>query len=187
MGLWPNYRGFGDCTTPPASQASSSCTNLLSSPSSSMPARHEACLLSMRKRPWLLRHEACLLSMRKRPRLLRHGAWGSFSRSPAWSTRPTAGCWTRLTPLMVHRNLFWQRSRAGTLHGWGLSCATIASPHHPSGNLGGWMMPWSTEKNIGGWTVSKSGYLASCQNCSWWLPTEKTGRGSLLNCPSCLR
>ena len=27
--------------------------------------------------------------------------------------------------------------------------------------------------------------LCACQNCSQWLPAEKTGRGSLLNCPSC--
>ena len=34
-----------------------------------------------------------------------------------------------------------------------------------------------------GWTTSKSGHSCPCQNCSYGLPAEKTGRGSLLNRP----
>ena len=36
-----------------------------------------------------------------------------------------------------------------------------------------------------GWTTSKSGYPCLCQNCSQWSPAGKTGRGSILNRPSC--
>ena len=35
------------------------------------------------------------------------------------------------------------------------------------------------------WTTSKTGYQCPCRNCSQWPPTEKTGRRSLLNHPSC--
>ena len=48
--------------------------------------------------------------------------------SPTWSTRPTTGCRAGLTPLWVHRNLFWQLSRDGNLHGSGMSHAMTASP-----------------------------------------------------------
>ena len=36
-----------------------------------------------------------------------------------------------------------------------------------------------------GWTTSKGGHPCPCQNCSQPSPTEKTGRGPLLNRPSC--
>ena len=36
-----------------------------------------------------------------------------------------------------------------------------------------------------GWTTSKSGHICQCQSCSQWPLAEKTGRGSLLNRPSC--
>ena len=36
-----------------------------------------------------------------------------------------------------------------------------------------------------GRTPSKSGHPCPCQNYSWWPPAEKSGRGSLLNRPSC--
>ena len=36
-----------------------------------------------------------------------------------------------------------------------------------------------------GLTTSKSGHPFPCQNCSQWPPAEKTGGGTLLNCPSC--
>ena len=32
-----------------------------------------------------------------------------------------------------------------------------------------------------GWTTSRSGHPCPCHNCAQWPPTEKTGRGSLLN------
>ena len=35
-----------------------------------------------------------------------------------------------------------------------------------------------------GWTTSGSVHPCQCQNCSHELPAEKTGRGSLLSCPS---
>ena len=37
-----------------------------------------------------------------------------------------------------------------------------------------------------GWTTTKSGHPCQCQNCSQALSAEKTGRGSLLNCPAYL-
>ena len=85
-----------------------------------------------------------------------------------WSkiTRPTTGCGARSTPLWVRRNLFWQPSRDGNSHASGMSRA-------------------STAKSIpnAGWTTSKSGYHCSRQKYSQWPPTEKSGRGSLLNRP----
>ena len=66
----------------------------------------------------------------------------------------------------------------------GKSRATTASPK-PS-----FRAPWEVGNAVvgwenAGWTTSKSGHPCLCQNCSQGLPAEKTGRGSLLNHPSC--
>ena len=61
------------------------------------------------------------------PRLSKPSAWGNFSASPTWNTRPTTGCGARSTALWVHRNLFWQLSRDGNLHGLIMSHAKTAS------------------------------------------------------------
>ena len=104
--------------------------------------------------------------------------------SPTWSTRPTTGCRAGLTPLWVHRNLLWQPSRDRNLCGSGMSHATTASPELFS------RAPWRVgdvmvSRGNAWWTTSKSGHPCPCQNCSQGPPAEKTGRGSLLNCPSC--
>ena len=69
----------------------------------------------------------CLLTLQKGFRLSKSNAWGNFSAPPTWSTRPMTGCRARSTPLLVHRNLFWQLSRDRNLRGLGMSHATTAS------------------------------------------------------------
>ena len=44
--------------------------------------------------------------LKKGSRLSKPSAWGNFSASPTWSTRPT-GWGARSISLWVHRNLFW--------------------------------------------------------------------------------
>ena len=95
-----------------------------------------------------------------------------------------AGCGARSTSLWVHRNLFWQLSRDGNLHGSGMSHPTTASPKRSFG------APWRVGNDVvgrgnAGWTTSKSGHPCRSQNCSQGPPAEKTGRGSLMNRPSC--
>ena len=98
--------------------------------------------------------------------------------------RPAMGCRAGSTSLWVHRNLFWQLSRDGNLHGLGMSHTTTASPK-PS-----FKAPWMVSNAVvgrgnAGWTVSKSGHPCLCWNCSQGPPAENTGKGSLLNHPSC--
>ena len=86
--------------------------------------------------------------------------------------------------LRVSRNLFWQLSRDGNLHGSSISHATTASQKTFL------RAPWRVgvavvgRGNAGG-TTSKRGHSYPYQNCSQGPPAEKTGRGSLLNHPSC--
>ena len=63
------------------------------------------------------------------------------------------------------------------------ACHTPQQPlqNHSSGHLGGWVVG----RGNAGWTTSKSGHSCWCQNCLQGPPTEETGRGSLLNYPSC--
>ena len=84
----------------------------------------------------------------------------------------------------VHRNLFWQLSRDGNLNVSVMSHATTAS-WKPSLKAS-WMVGDAVVgRGNAGWTSSKSGHPCLCQNCSQWPPSEKTGRGSELNRPSC--
>ena len=111
--------------------------------------------------------------------LSKSSAWGNFSVSPTWSTRPMTGA--RSTSLWVHRNLFWQLSRDGNVHGLVMLHAMTASPK-PS-----FKVPWRMDNTVvgrgtTGWTASKAGHISPC---SQWPPAEKTGRGSLLNHFSC--
>ena len=96
------------------------------------------------------------------------------------------GCGTRSTPFWVHRNLFWQLSRDGNLHGLGMLHARTTSPK-PSFRAPLRVGNTVVGKGYAGWTTSKSGCPCSCQSSSQWPPAEKTGTGSLLNCPSCPR
>ena len=67
-------------------------------------------------------------------------------------------------------------------HGSGMSRATTASPKPSFRAL--WRMGNAVVgRGNAGWTTSKSGHPCQCQNCSQQPPTEKTGRGSLLNRP----
>ena len=91
----------------------------------------------------------------------------------------------RSSSAWVHRNLFWQLTRGGNLHGSGMSGATTASPK-PSFRASLRVDDAVVGRGNAGWTTSKSGHLCPCQNCSKWSPQGKTGRGSLLNRPSCL-
>ena len=94
------------------------------------------------------------------------------------------GCGARPASLWIRGNLFWQLSRDGNLLSSGMSHATTVSPK-PS-----FKAPWRVGKTVvgrgnAGWTTSKSGHSCPCHNCSQGPPAEKTGRGSLLNRPSC--
>ena len=48
--------------------------------------------------------------------------------SPTRNTSPTTGCRARSTSLWINRNLSWQLSRDGNLHGPGMSHTTTTSP-----------------------------------------------------------
>ena len=142
------------------SDASSSSTNLLPPPSSST----------------AVKHEPCLLTLKKGSRLSKPSAWGNFSISPTWRARSTF--------LWIHRNIFWQLSREENLHGPGMSHAMTASPKQSfraPRRIGDTMV----SRGNAGWTTAKSRHTCLCQNCSQRPPAEKTGRGFLLNHPSC--
>ena len=132
-----------------------------------------------------VKHGPCLLTPKKKDPGLRNQVYEqNFSVSLTWSTIQTIRCEARSTSLWVHRNLFWQLSRDGNLHGSGMSHATTTSPK-PS-----FRAPWSVGDAVAstgnaGWTTSKSEHLCPWQNCSQGPPAGKTGRGSLLNRPSC--
>ena len=59
----------------------------------------------------------------------------------------------------------------------------IRHPRPPFGGRGGEEV--GAEEMLHERTTSKSEYLLPCQNFSQWPPSDKTGRGSLLNRPSC--
>ena len=99
-----------------------------------------------------------------------------------WSTRPMFGCRARSASLWVHRNLFWQLSRDRNLHALGMSHVTTASPNHLPGHIEGWAIAMVSRRSAW-WTIWKSWHPCPCQNYSQGPPAEKTGRGSLLNCP----
>ena len=150
----------------------SHCTSLSSPPSSSM----------------VVKHWPCLLTLQKGSRFLKPNAWGNFSASPAWSTRPMTGCGTISASMWVHMNPFWQLSRDGNLHGSGMSHALTASskpcfrtPRRVGNAMDG--------RGNAGWTTSKGAHLCACQNCSQWSPAKppkkKNGRQSQLSHPSC--
>ena len=86
--------------------------------------------------------------------------------------------------MWVHRNLFWQLSRDGSLHGSGMSHAMTASPKpffRAPRRVGNTVIG----RGNAGWTTSKSEHPCNCQNCSQGRSAEKTGRGSVLNHLSC--
>ena len=71
-----------------------------------------------------------------------------------------------------------------TWHGLGMSYATAASPKPSFRAL--WRVGDAVVgRGNAGWTTSKTVHPCPCQNCSQGPPAEKSGRGSLLNRPSC--
>ena len=148
-------------------QASSSCTSLLSPPSSSMAVKHGPCLLTLKKR--IQSFESKYLRKHLYISCLEH-------------TRPMPGCEARSTSLWVCRSLFLQLSGDRNFHGSGMSHSMTASPKLS------FRAPWkvgdaTVSRENAGWTTSKSGHTCPCQNCSQGPPAERTGRGSLLNRP----
>ena len=133
---------------------------------------------------WLWDMDSACWLWKKGPRLLKPSAWKNFSFSVCISyLEHKTGRKARSTSLWVHRNLFRQLSRNGNLHGSGRLHATTASLK-PS-----FRAPWRVgdamvSRGNARWT-SKSGHPCQCQNCSQRPSAEKTGKGSLLNHPSC--
>ena len=131
-----------------------------------------------------VKHGTCLLTQKKRIKFPKPSAWRNFSASSTQSTRPKTGWGAKSTSLWVQRNFFWQLSRDRNLHGSGMSHATTVSPKPL------FRAPWRVGNAMvgrgnAGWTTWKSGHPCPCQNCSQGPPAGKTGRGSLLNHPSC--
>ena len=56
--------------------------------------------------------------------------------------------------------------------------------NHPSGQIGGWAMPWSAQEMLDGQYQTADILALTGQKCSQWPAAEKqTGTGSLLNRP----
>ena len=137
----------------------------------------------------------------------------ALSKGVAWNPpdfRSTSMCqfvaqtWWPFSGLFV-QNIFWSLlARSGYLNYrkektlWQVTVkhATLwlAEPAQVIGHLEssismgfvcGFLSYWhcGRQRNVR-WTMSKSGHPCPCQNCSQRPPTEKTGRGSLLNCTS---
>ena len=114
--------------------ASSSCTSLLSPPSSSL----------------AVKYGPCLLTLRKGSRLLKPRSWGNFSTSPTWSTKPQLGagqdqpaCWSTGTSFGNCQEMETSMVQA---------CHTPWQPlqNHPSWRPGRWAMLWSAEEMLDG-------------------------------------
>ena len=132
----------------------------------------------------VVKHGPCLLTLKKRIQVFETKRTSKILCFSYLEHKTNDWCGARSTSLWVHRNLFWQSSRDGNLYGSGMSHATTASPK-PS-----FRAPWRVGYAVvgrgnAGWTTSKSGHPCPCQSCSQEPPAEKTGRGSLLNRPSC--
>ena len=73
---------------------------------------------------------------------------------------------------------------AASVHG--AACHTPRQPLQKPSYRGAWRMGDAVVgRGKSGWTTSKSGNPCSYQNCLQGPPAEKTGRGSVLNRPSC--
>ena len=87
------------------------------------------------------------------------------------------GCGARSASLWVHRNLFWQLSRDGNLHGSNMLHVTIADQKPSFGTLRR-MSDAVVGRGNACLTTSKSGRPCPCQSSSQGPPAEKTGRRS---------
>ena len=94
------------------------------------------------------------------------------------------GCEAGSTSLWVQRNLFWQLSREGNMHGSGMSHASTASPSLS------FRAPWRVDDAVAGrgnagWTTPTSGHPRPYKNCSQGPLAKNAGRESELNRLSC--
>ena len=83
------------------------------------------------------------------------------------------------------RNQVHEETCPHNLHGSGTSHARQRLQTHPSGYLGGWATPWSVEEMLDG-QHQRVDIPAHARTAHKGPPVEKTGRGSLLNRPSCI-
>ena len=102
-----------------------------------------------------------------------------------WNTRPTTGCRARSTSLWGSTGASsgnCQKTETCMVR----ACHTPRQPlqNHPSRHLGGWATPWSAEEMMDG-QHQRVCTPAHARTAHKGLRQEKTGRGSLLKCPSC--
>ena len=92
---------------------------------------------------------ACQL--RKGPKRSRPSAWGNFSVSPTWSSRPKTGVQSKIKFFVGPQEPFlatiktWKFTWLGQVY----LCAWQPLQNHPSGHLEVWATPWSAAKNKG--------------------------------------
>ena len=147
-------------------QASSSCRSLLLPQSSFMAVGHGPCLMTDKRiqgfQTKCLRKLLCIS-------YLEHKI-NNWVRS---KVNFLVGPQEPLVVVVKRRTLAWL----------GMSHATTASPK-PSFRVPRRLGDVMVGRGNAGWTTSNA-HLCPCQNCSQGPRAEKTGRGSLLNCPSC--
>ena len=99
---------------------------------------------------WLWNMDPAFWLKRKESRLLKLSAWGNFSASPTWSTRPTTGCGARSTSFWVQGTFSGHCQETETCMVRACHMPQEASSNHPSRHLGGWVMPWLAEEMLDG-------------------------------------
>ena len=77
-------------------------------------------------------------------------AWGNFSVSPSWSTRPTTGCGARSTSFWTHRYSSGNGQETETCMIRACHAPWHPLQHHPKGHLGEWATSWSAEEMLYG-------------------------------------
>ena len=130
-------------------------------------------ILALPLRLWNMGPAFWLWKKKKGSMLSYPSAWGNFSTSPTWSTRPTAECGARSISQWVHRNLLVAQCQE-TETCMVRACYTPRQPlqNHPS------RATWRVGDTVvgrgnAGWTTSKSGHSFPCQNCPQWPQSVK--------------
>ena len=126
----------------------------------------------------------CLLTLKKRIQAFETKCLGKLL-SISYEEHETMTVFgARSTSSWVYKKLVWQLSRRRKLAWFGhvtrhdsLSRTILQGTFEVGDTVVG--------RENAGWTTSKSGYPCPRQNCSRGPSAEKTGRGSLLNHPSC--
>ena len=75
-----------------------------------------------------VKYGCCLLTEKKRIQVFKTKCRRKLLRISYMEHKTNDWVWSKITPLWVHRNLFWQLSRDRNLHGLSMSHATTASP-----------------------------------------------------------